>query len=346
MKIIGHYPEKGEIEKDSNLQALIEHGERLLNEDSYFDSPFNSVMGSASDIDPSCFDLNVDDIGLQDDFDLSEKLSGFVGNIWKDSVNKDKSESREGIRVAMVLLILVALVPFFIVCHMWCDGRNYNEEIHACIETQQENSSRGMSNSSATNLNIFSDLMQSDMKINLNEIVLVDYRNSLKKGWHIKDYDGNYVDSVKVHSYDWLIILFGIILSLTLLAVFVVLTFHIRKKDEMEHEDQRLLVEHQNKMFNEYANHLYSIKRIKLQRSEALLSLKKHYVLQQIDFQQKEMDMLKKEQDMAWKYKEEHLNAVKDYLSNFHYESNSDKKTNENKTDDNKEKKEQKSSQQ
>ena len=320
MKIIGHYPEEGEIERDPNLETLIEHGERLLSEDFLFDSPLNDDPRFVSDIDPTSFDLNVDDVGLQDDFDLSERLLNFVGTIRKDGVDKDKSESRKGIRIAMVVLILIAMVPFFIICHMWCKGRNYDDTLHACIKTQQGNSNREISNSLATNFNIFSPLMKDDVKINLNEFVFVDQQNSFQNGLHIKDYDGNYVDSVKVHSYDWFIILFGIILSLALLAVFVALIIHIRKKDEREHEDQRLLFEHQNKMINDYANHLYSIKRVKLQQCEALLSLKQQHALQQLDFQQRGMDMLKKEQDMSWKYKEEHLNAVKEYLLNLDYE--------------------------
>ena len=92
MKIIGHYPQGGEIEADPNLQALIEHGEHLLNEEYLFESPFKDNMSHTSEVDPNDFDLSVDDIGLEDDFDISEKLSGFVTEI----MGKDKEKCESG----------------------------------------------------------------------------------------------------------------------------------------------------------------------------------------------------------------------------------------------------------
>lgn len=255
MKIIGHYPEKGEIEKDPNLQALIEHGEKLLGEDFLFDSPFNNDRGHVSDIEPDCFDLNVEDVGLQDDFDLSDSLSDFVSKIRKEDTVEMKCACLDWTSIGWIGLLALISIP--IICYMWT--------------------------------------------IVLN---------------HGADYSG----SVKLYTYDYFVILFGVILTLAFMATIIVLAIHIRKKDEWEHEDRKLLFEHQNKMINEYAHHLYLIKRVKLQQSDALLSLKQQYALQQLDFQQKNMDMLKKEQDMAWKYKEEKMNAIKEYLSNWEYE--------------------------
>ena len=254
MKITGYCPEKDEIKKDLNLQSLIEHGEKLLREDFLFDSPFNNGIEYVSNIDPSCFDLNVDDIGLKDDIDLSDNLSDFVGKIRKEDAVEMKCACLDWTSIGWIGLLALISIP--IICYMWT--------------------------------------------IVLN---------------HGADYSG----SVKLYTYDYFVILFGVILTLAFMATIIVLAIHIRKKDEWEHEDRKLLFEHQNKMINEYAHHLYSIKRIKLQQSEALLSLKQQYALQQLDFQQKKTDMLKKEQDMAWKYKEEKMNTIKEYLSNWEY---------------------------
>lgn len=318
MKIIGHYPEKGEIEKDPNLQALIEHGEKLLGEDFLFDSPFNDDIGHVPDIEPNYFDLNVDNVGLQDDFDLSEDLSDFVDKVREKDVAKTTSKCVE--KVTMILLIIVALFSFALICWMWYGGRTYKDTIQHHDVTQQEGCSGVLTKSSTTNFSMVSDGSHNNVQIDFGGVIPHDQSAFSQKRNQAKDQCGDVVDRVTERSYDWLIILFGIIINLALVAVFMVLVFNIRKKCEWEHENQRLFFEHQNKMISEYANHLYSIKRVKLQQSETLLSLKQQYALQQLDFQQKKMDMLKKEQDMAWKYKEEKINTIKEYLSNFEYE--------------------------
>lgn len=320
MKIIDHYPEKGEIEKDPNLQALIEHGEKLLGEDFLFDSPFNNDRGHVSDIEPGCLDLNVEDVGLQDDFDLSDSLSDFVRKIREEDTVETTVKWID--RVAMILLIIVVLIPFCTICYMWCDGRKYQDKTQSHVVTQQKDSSCVLTKSSTANFNMVSAGSQNNVQIDFGGVMPYDQNAFSQKENQDKDQCGNIVEKIKEHSYDWLIILFGIIFSLAIVAVIIVLAINIRKKDEWEHEDKRLFFEHQNKMINEYANHLYSLKRVKLQQSETLLSLKQQLALQQLDFQQQEMDMRQKEQDNAWKHKENHQNAVKEHLSNLHYEAN------------------------
>ena len=276
MKIIGHYPQGGEIEADPNLQALIEHGEHLLNEEYLFESPFKDYMSPTSEVDPKDFDLSVDDIGLEDDFDLSERLSGFISKIREE--DKGKCESGcDSFFLKVLVEVIAAIVPvlFFFL--------------------------------------------------------------ALRFEWFVTQDNTN---SNASSGYNWLLILFGIILSLAYIATLIVCVYHIRKKDELDHEDSRLFVEHQNKMINEYASYLYSIKRVRIQQCETLLSLKQQYALQQMDFQQREMDMRQKEQDNAWKHLGDHQNAVREHLSNLHYEMNSNKKqtpnNDENNSDDNK----------
>ena len=318
MKIIGHYPEKGEIEKDPNLQALIEHGEKLLREDFLFDSPFNDDIGYVPDIDPGYFDLNVDDVGLRDDFDLSDNLSDFVGKIRNEDAVETTSKCKDW--VAMIVLIIFALISFCLIRCMWCEGRKYQDTTKYHVVTQQGGSSSVLTKSTTTSFNMVSTGSQNNVQIDFGGIMPHNQSAFSQQRNQAKDQYGDIVENTQERSYDWLIILFGIIISLALVAVFMAVVFNIRKKCEREQENQRLFFEHQNKMINEYANHLYSIKRVKLQQSEALLSLKQQYVLQQLDFQQKKMDILKKEQDMAWKYKEEKMCAIKDYLSNLAYE--------------------------
>jgi len=322
MKIIGHYPEVGEIERDPNLQALIEHGERLLSEDFLFDSPFNDDPRSVSDIDPSSFDLNVDDVGLQDDFDLSEDLSEFVGKIRKEDAGKCKSGCKcKCLRWLIVIFLFIgAVAPFVVFSIMWWSDRTYYDKESAGGLLIQEDSNRVVTNNTKKYYDLFYFIMQDGDSITLIDNMQLNQHRYHKNTGLSKSLGACGIESSKVLTYDWLLILFGLILTLALIATLIVIACHIRKANELEHEDCRLFFEHQNKMINEYANHLYSIKRVQLQRSETLLSLKQQCALQQLDFQQRVMDMLKKEQDMAWKYKEEHLNAVKEYLLNLDYE--------------------------
>lgn len=318
MKVIGHYPEEGDVREDPNLRSLLEHSDKLLSEEYLFESPFKDVIRSTSDVNPNDLNLNVDDIGLEDDFDLSDSLSDFVSKIRKEDTVETTVKWID--RVAMILLIIVVLIPFCTICYMWCDGRKYQDKTQSHVVTQQKDSSCVLTKSSTANFNMVSAGSQNNVQIDFGGVMPYDQNAFSQKENQDKDQCGNIVEKIKEHSYDWLIILFGIIFSLAIVAVIIVLAINIRKKDEWEHEDKRLFFEHQNKMINEYANHLYSLKRVKLQQSEFLLSLKQQYALQQLDFQQKNMDMLKKEQDMAWKYKEEKMNAIKEYLSNWEYE--------------------------
>ena len=175
MKIIGHYPEKGEIEKDPNLQALIEHGEKLLGEDFLFDSPFNNDRGHVSDIEPDCFDLNVEDVGLQDDFDLSDSLSDFVGKIRKEDAVENTSKSKESKckeskckdRVAMIVIIIVAILSFFLIWFMWQGDRKYQDTTKSHVVTQQKDSSCVLTKSSTTNFNMVSSGSQNNVQIDL-----------------------------------------------------------------------------------------------------------------------------------------------------------------------------------
>lgn len=276
MKIIGHYPEEGDLREDPNLHSLLEHSGKLLSEEYQFESPFKDSMCPTSEVDPDDFDLNVEDIGLEDDFDLSERLSGFISKIREE--DKGKCESGcDSFFLKVLVEVIAAIVPvlFFFL--------------------------------------------------------------ALRFEWFVTQDNTN---SNASSGYNWLLILFGIILSLAYIATLIVCVYHIRKKDELDHEDSRLFVEHQNKMINEYASYLYSIKRVRIQQCETLLSLKQQYALQQMDFQQREMDMRLKEQDNAWKHLGDHQNAVREHLSNLHYEMNSNKKqtpnNDENNSDDNK----------
>lgn len=257
MKVIGHYPEEGDVREDPNLRSLLEHSDKLLSEEYLFESPFKDVIRSTSDVNPNDLNLNVDDIGLEDDFDLSNDLTEFVGKIRELDKGKCESGNKIGYQDISTMMF-VAMVPLILLLLPWFLGL------------------------------------------------------ALQK-------DANYCTTLRN---DWLLIIFGIILTLALITTLIVLAYHIRKKNELEHEDSRLFFEHQNKMINEYASYLYSIKRVKIQQCETLLSLKQQLALQQLDFQQREMDMRQKEQDNAWKHKENHQNAVKEHLLNLHYEAN------------------------
>lgn len=272
MKVISHYPEEGDVREDPNLRSLLEHSDMLLSEEYLFESPFKDVIRSISDVNPNDFNLNVDDIGLEDDFDLSDDLTEFVGKIRELDKGKCESGNKIGYQDISTMMF-VAMVPLILLLLPWFLGL------------------------------------------------------ALQK-------DANYCTTLRN---DWLLIIFGIILTLALITTLIVLAYHIRKKNELEHEDSRLFFEHQNKMINEYASYLYSIKRVRIQQCETLLSLKQQYALQQMDFQQREMDMRQKEQDNAWKHLGDHQNAVREHLSNLHYEANPDMKTDDKEETHNKE---------
>lgn len=337
MKIIGHYSQRGEIEADPNLQALIEHGEHLLNEEYLFESPFKDNMSPTSEVDPNDFDLSVDDIGLEDDFDLPERLSGFISKIREEDKGKCESGCKCKCLSWLIILFLIvgAVAPFFVFSKMWWNERTYNNTENACGILVQEDSNRVVSSNSKKYYDLFYFVMQDGDSIQLIDNMQLNQQRYYKKGGHGKGYGAFGKEKTTVHSFDWLLILFGIILSLALIATLIVLAYHIHKRNELEHEECRQSFEHQNKMINEYASYLYSIKRVRIQQCETLLSLKQQYALQQMDFQQREMDMRQKEQDNAWRHKENHLNAVKEYLLNFHYEMNSDKKQNDDNSNNN-----------
>ena len=227
MKIIGHYPEKGEIEKDPNLQALIEHGEKLLREDFLFDSPFNDDIGYVPDIDPGYFDLNVDDVGLRDDFDLSDNLSDFVGKIRNEDAVETTSKCKDW--VAMIVLIIFALISFCLIRCMWCEGRKYQDTTKYHVVTQQGGSSSVLTKSTTTSFNMVSTGSQNNVQIDFGGIMPHNQSAFSQQINQAKDQYGDIVENTQERSYDWLIILFGIIISLALVAVFMAVVFNIRK---------------------------------------------------------------------------------------------------------------------
>lgn len=349
MKIIDHHPEEGNLWEDPNLRSLLEHSDNLLSEDYRFESPFRDSMGPTSEVDPYDFDLNVDEIGLKDDFDLSKELTGFVSMIrdedagYCESVCKrkcksdDKNEKKCKCKrknrcrchpwLLIFIFFLAALIPFAVIAIMWWNSsRTYHDIECAGGILVHADSNRVVSDNTNTNYNLFFLVIHDGDSTTLTDSMQFNQHRYYKNGGLRTGFGACGKASSKIVTYDWLLILFGIILSLALIAILIVLIYHIRKKDELEHEDCRLFFEHQNKMINEYASYLYSIKRVRIQQCEALLSLKQQHALQQLDFQQREMDMRQKEQDNAWKHKENHLNAVKEHLSNLHFEANPDKK--------------------
>lgn len=209
MKIIGHYPEKGEIEKDPNLQALIEHGEKLLREDFLFDSPFNDDIGYVPDIDPGYFDLNVDDVGLRDDFDLSDNLSDFVGKIRNEDAVETTSKCKDW--VAMIVLIIFALISFCLIRCMWCEGRKYQDTTKYHVVTQQGGSSSVLTKSTTTSFNMVSTGSQNNVQIDFGGIMPHNQSAFSQQRNQAKDQYGDIVENTQERSYDWLIILFGII---------------------------------------------------------------------------------------------------------------------------------------
>lgn len=327
MKIIDHYPENGDPQEDPNLRSLLEHSDNLLSEEYLFESPFRGNTGSTSEVDPADFDLNVDDIGLEDDFDLSNDLTEFVSKIRKEDTGKCENGCKSKCLPWLIIFFLFvgALAPFVVFSIMWWNERTYNDKETACGILAQEDSNRVVSNNSKKYYDLFYFVMHDGDSITLIDDMQLNQHRYYKNSGRSNGFGACGKESSKVLTYDWLLILFGIILSLALIATLIVLAYHIRKKNDLEHEDCRMFFEHQNKMVNDYANYLYSVKRIRIQQCETLLSLKQQHALQQLDFQQREMDMRQKEQDNAWKHKENHLNAVKEHLSNLHFEMNSNK---------------------
>jgi len=327
MKIIDHYPENGDPQEDPNLRSLLEHIDNLLSEEYLFESPFRGNMGSTSEVDPADFDLNVDDIGLEDDFDLSKNLTEFVGTIRKEDTGTCESGCKKSIKTGVGALLLCALFPFILFSIMWWGGNSYkNKDIKITyVMPQQEDSAGVLKNSSTTSYNAHSSISNNKGSFCQEGYFSIDHQSLLQSGNRNPEDREHHEYSTKILTYDWLIILYGVILTLVFSATVIVIVIYLRKREDKEREDCKLFFEHQNKMINEYASYLYSIKRIRIQQCETLLSLKQQHALQQLDFQQREMDMRQKEQDNAWKHKENHLNAVKEHLSNLHFEMNSNK---------------------
>lgn len=339
MKIIGHYPEEGDIIEDPNLQSLLEHSNKLLSDEYLFESPFRDGMASISEVDPDDFDLNVDDIGLEDDFELSEDLTGFVSKIRKEDTGKFESGSKKDIRIAFGALLLCVLIPFILFSIMWWGGDSYKNKDKkiTCVKPQQEDSNGVLKNSSTTSYNAHSSISNDKGYFNQEGHFYFDQQSLVQSGSRDIEDREYHEYSTKVLTYDWLLILYGVILTLVISATVIVIVLYLRRREDKEHEDSRLFVEHQNKMINEYASYLYSIKRVRIQQCETLLSLKQQYALQQMDFQQREMDMRQKEQDNAWKHLGDHQNAVREHLSNLYYEANPDMKTDDKEETHNKE---------
>lgn len=328
MKIIDHHPEEGNLWEDPNLRSLLEHSDNLLSEDYRFESPFRDSMGPTSEVDPYDFDLNVDKIGLKDDFDLSKNLTDFVGTIRKEDTGKCESGSKKSIWTVVGALLLCALSPLILFSIMWWGGNSYkNKKVKITyVKPQQEDSAGVLKNSSTTSYNAHSSISNKKGDFYQEGHFSFDQQSLLQSGNRNPEDREHHEYSTKVLTYDWLIILYGVILTLVFSATVIVIVIYLRKREDKEREDYKLFYEHQNKMINEYANYLYSIKRVRTQQCETLLSLKHQHALQRLDFQQREMDMRQKEQDNAWKHKENHLNAVKEHLSNLHFEANPDKK--------------------
>lgn len=328
MKIIGHYPEGGDVREDPNLQSLLEHSYNLLSEEYQFESPFRDDISPMSAVDSDDFDLNVNGIELKDDFDLSDKLTRFVSKIREEDKGKCVSGCKKDIWIVFGALLPCVLIPFILFSIMWWGGKSYEnkDKTITYVKPQQEDSSGVSVNSSTTTYNINSSIINDKGLLNHEGSFHFDLQNLSRKINRNQEDITIDEDRLKVLSYDWLLILYGIILTLVITATIIVVILYLRKREDKKHEDCRLFFEHQNKMINEYASYLYSIKRVRIQQCETLLSLKQQHALQQMDFQQREMDMRQKEQDNAWKHLGDHQNAVREHLSNLHYEANSDKK--------------------
>lgn len=339
MKVISHYPEEGDVREDPNLRSLLEHSDKLLSEEYLFESPFKDVIRSISDVNPNDFNLNVDDIGLEDDFDLSDDLTEFVDKLRKVDNGEYKSRSKKDIWIAFGALLVCVLVPFILFSIMWWGGDSYKNKDKKItyVKPQQEDSTGVLKNSSTTSYNVHSSISNDKGYFNQEGHFYLDQQSLVQSGNRNLEDREYHEYSTKVLTYDWLLILYGIILTLVITATVIVIVLYLRRREGKEHEDSRLFFEHQNKMINEYASYLYSIKRVRIQQCETLLSLKQQHALQQMDFQQREMDMRQKEQDNAWKHLGDHQNAVREHLSNLYYEANPDMKTDDKEETHNKE---------
>lgn len=319
MEVKNNYSPGNRVMDDPNLQMILEHVDRLLNEDHVFESPFRCDKDKAPEVDACVFDVNTDEVDSSDEFDLQDKLPDFIGKIREKDTTKSKRGFLIGIGIGVALLFILVGIFFLwssskLCTRKYTDGYEitytqaaqmgeleYNNEIFNSFNNNIESHANSDKEKFVQNLQIIQDLV---------------FKNHLKLD---DDKRNNNTNTVQVHSFEWLIILCGGFISLAFLAIIIVLVFRVCKKDGPLCEESRLLLEHQNKMINEYASYLYSVKRMKLQKVEAEMSFKQQYALQQLDYRQKAIECMQKEQELAWKYKQDHLKLVENYLAKFEY---------------------------
>ena len=298
-----------DIREDSNLDKIIEAGKELLEDDHEFKSPFS--------MDDFPFPIEEDfpnQEGTKEplrDFILPDSFSDDVKKITKGIKMRPTGIYKRVLIVVLLLLLVFALFcPFCRITKMWNEGHLY-KTIDFDLTFQQVDSSDVVQNNLAIMNNALTVSKQGAIDSKDEVSHFNNHQQIIQGGSNGKGADRyHFVDGLL--SYDWFIILLGVILTLSILTIIILLVFSLRKCCELEHEERKVSFDRQSKLIGEYYSHIYASFRLEVQKRESDYELEKQAYLLRLERIQHLMNIQQKEQENAWKYKMEHLKVVEE----------------------------------
>ena len=307
------------ISEDPNLRRIIDLGEGLLNNDHEFSSPY----------DINGFTIPTEDMAVGaakplPDIPDNKPLKDFVEGIRKDGVKSTKGVSKcFFLIIILLLLVVLIMVPFWQITKMWWGGNAY-QTVDFDLSLKQDDSVSTIQNNSVVMYTILSAAVRDVVNSNDVNSHVDNHQQIVQQGNQSKDQGGVHF-STELHSYDWFIILFGVILTIAILVIIIFVLFFLRRCCELEHEERKKSIEYQNKLTSDYASCLYAEHRLNVQQAETNIDMDKQFKMMRLEYLQQRINAHQKEQENAWKYKNEHLKVVEesiktmieDYLKNW-----------------------------
>jgi len=317
-----------------NFKEIIDLSKELLGKDCEFKSLFNidetlkKGFGDLSEKDKMDeFFSTKASIGLDSEENEGwntkvNQIPSFIGNIR----NKDVAPPKKNkcLCVLIILLLVGLFIPFGTITVLWYEGKisleivpHFNVESPKCMCGEQNKETDFLEQMKVLSFN--NNVIQNDngnfrMEVNESSLPAKQEKGVIP----VQD------RATKARSYVWMIILLAIIVTIAFLAIMITVIHVLKRQQELTEERERVLLEHQNKIINEYVNVQFSMGRLLLHDREVNLSYKEHYGQILLDRMQKVNDWMhecleitKKQQEKAWDYKNQHLKAKDEVLKNL-----------------------------
>lgn len=296
------------ISEDPNLNRIIDVGKELLNNDHEFKSPYD-IKGFTIPTN----EMTVGETNSLPDITVNETLKDFVEGVRKDGVKTTKGISKcFFLIIILLLLVVLIMVPFWQITKMWWGGNAY-QTVDFDLSLKQDDSVSTSQNNSVVMYTILSAAVRDVVNSNDVNSHVDNHQQIVQQGNQNKDQGGVHF-STELHSYDWFIILSGVILTIAILVIIIFLFFSLRRCCELEHEERKKSIEFQNKLISDYASCLYAEHRLKVQQAETNIEMDKQFKMMRLEYLQQRINAQQKEQENAWKYKNEHLRVVEESL--------------------------------